>query len=136
MPLRHTHAIILFDGVCSLCNASVNFVIDRDPAGYFHFASQQSAAGQALLRQYGLPTDAVQSIVLIENGRCSTRSLAALQVARRLAGWAKWCWLGIVIPAFLRDGIYDFIAANRYRWFGQLPACRIPTPELKERFLD
>jgi predicted DCC family thiol-disulfide oxidoreductase YuxK len=129
------HAIVLFDGVCNLCNASVNFIIERDPEGHFQFASQQSQAGQSILRQFSLPQNALQSIVLIENGRSYTRSQAALRIARRLGGWARVLALGIVVPSWLRDLIYDFVAANRYRWFGQLQACRLPSDEIRGRFL-
>jgi predicted DCC family thiol-disulfide oxidoreductase YuxK len=129
------HAIVLFDGVCNLCNATVNFVIDHDPADYFQFASQQSPAGQALLRQFDLSDNLLQTIVLIENGRAHLRSDAALRVARHLRGWPRAFSLGIVIPQFLRDAIYDFIAGHRYGWFGRLEACRMPSAKLKARFL-
>lgn len=129
-------SIVLFDGVCNLCNHSVHFIIDRDPHQQFRFASLQSDHGRQLLEHHGLPAEQLDSIVLIEAGRAYLRSSAALRIARRL----KWPWkifyLGVVIPRPIRDAIYRWIAANRYRWFGKEETCRIPTPELRSRFLS
>lgn len=137
-PDAAPHAVVLFDGVCNLCNGSINFIIDRDPSGYFRFAPLQSQAGQDLLRRHGR-ADAAQlkSVVLIdEHGRCHTRSAAALRIARRL----RWPWplaaVLVAVPPFLRDAAYEFVAANRYRWFGKTDACRVPTPDRARRFLD
>lgn len=129
------HALILFDGVCNLCNSSVNFIIDRDPDGYFKFATLQDEAAQPILARYGLSTAYTDSIVLIEDGRCYRQSDAALRIARHLRG--AWPLLShfSVLPRPLRDALYDWIARNRYRWFGQRDTCRIPTPELRARFL-
>jgi len=128
--------IVLFDGVCRFCNASINFILDRDRAGRVRFAALQSAAGQALLRRYGLPTDRFASLVLVEGGRCWGRSTAALRIARHLDGLWPLAALLLAVPPFLRDAAYDLLARNRYRWFGQLDACRVPTPEVRQRFLD
>ncbi len=125
-------AIILFDGVCNLCNGAVTFIIDRDPNGYFAFAPLQSETGRELLE--GAKTD-LESIVLIENGERYSQSTAALRVARRLRNPWPLLYGFIVVPKALRDGVYDWIAANRYRWFGKIESCRLPTPELRERFL-
>jgi len=132
---QEAHGIILFDGVCNLCNGAVNFVIDRDPAGFFKFAPLQSNTGRALLEQHALPTETLDSIVLIEGGRVYHRSGAALRIARRLRGGWPLLYSFIIVPRFIRDRVYDFIAAHRYRWFGKEDACRVPTPALRARFL-
>ncbi len=126
-------AIIFFDGVCTLCDFAVTFVIDHDPARRFRFAALQSAAGQQLLADHPelLRQD---TIILLEAGQVYTRSEAALRIARHLRGW-QWAWAFRVIPHVLRDGVYKFIARNRYRWFGKRDSCRIPTPELRSLFL-
>ena len=125
---------ILFDGVCNLCNASVNFVIDRDPDGLFQFAALQSQFAEGLVEQFGVG-QGLDTIVLVESGKVYDRSTAALRIARRLQGPWPLLYAGIVIPKFLRDAIYRFIARNRYRWFGQTEQCRVPTVELQARFL-
>lgn len=130
-----SHPIILFDGVCNLCNASVNFIIDRDPQAIFRLAALQSDAGQRLLRQHDLLTTHHDSIVLLENDRIYTESAAALCIARRLTWPWSWFYAFIIVPRWLRDPLYRWIARNRYRWFGQRTSCRMPTPELKTRFL-
>lgn len=127
--------IILFDGVCNFCCASVQFIIARDPHGYFKFASQQSDTGRALLEKAGLPLT-METFVLIEDGTTYTRSAAGLKVAARLTFPWPLCSVGWIIPAFLRDAAYRWIAKNRYRWFGQKEACWIPTPEIRARFLE
>lgn len=128
-------AIVLFDGVCNLCNASVNFIIDRDPNAYFRFASLQSEVGQQLRSRHGLP-EAFDSFVLVQAGKAYTRSGAAVRVARRLSGAWKLLHACIVIPPFVRNAVYDLVARNRYRWFGKEDSCRLPSPELQARFLD
>lgn len=127
--------VILFDGVCNLCNSSVNFVIDRDTKQHFKFASLQSEFGQEQVRKIGGDPSQLNSIVLIEGDQFYRKSTAALRVARKLSGGWPLLYAFIIIPPFLRDLVYDFIAKNRYRWFGKEEACRIPTPELKHRFL-
>jgi predicted DCC family thiol-disulfide oxidoreductase YuxK len=128
--------IVLFDGVCRFCDVSVNFIIDHDAAGRIRFAALQSEAGQALLRRYGLSTKDLDSVVVIEGGQSFTRSTAALRVAWRLDGWWRFFAALLLMPAFLRDPLYDLLARNRYRWFGRLEACRVPTPEVRARFLE
>lgn len=130
-------SVVIFDGVCNLCDAAVNFIIARDPAGRFHFASNTSAAAKALLHQCGFPADAPpQTIVLVEpDGRCHTKSSAALRIACRLSGAWFVLYAGIVVPRPLRDWAYDWVARHRYRWFGRRESCRMPAPELKARFL-
>ena len=129
-------AVILFDGVCNLCNGFVQFVIRHDPPGRFRFASFQSAAGQELLLAHGLsPVVTPETVLLIEApGQVSTHSTAALRILRRLRGWS-WLGAGLLVPRLLRDAVYRLIARNRYRWFGQRAACMVPTPALRQRFL-
>ncbi|MDP3277736.1 MAG: thiol-disulfide oxidoreductase DCC family protein [Deltaproteobacteria bacterium] len=131
------HEVVLFDGVCNLCNASVQFIIDRDPAGRFRFAALQSEAGKALLAQHGvtLPAGDPDSIILVRDGVVHQRSGAALRIARGLHRGYPLLFAMIVVPWFIRDLFYKLIAKNRYRWFGREESCRIPTPALRARFL-
>lgn len=128
--------IILFDGVCNLCVGSVQFVLKRDTRNHFLFASMQSRSGQEILRRFDLSADVVDSFVLIENGRVYHRSTAALRVARKLRGLWPLLYVFIIVPRTVRDTIYNWIARNRYRWFGKKDECWLPTPDLKERFID
>ena len=127
--------VILFDGVCNLCNASVLFIIDRDPRGHFAFAPLQSDYAAAQLREHGRQGDGLTTVILIEDGQVYDRSSAALRIARRLSG--LWPLLSVfrIVPRPLRDLAYDWLARHRYRWFGRTEACRLPTPELRTRFL-
>jgi predicted DCC family thiol-disulfide oxidoreductase YuxK len=128
-------SIILFDGVCNFCNASINFIIDRDKKQIFTFAALQSEAGQQLLKRYRLPENFLDTIILLENDRFFTASTAILRIARKLPfPWPLLCAF-IIIPPFFRDPVYNFIAKNRYKWFGKSEQCRVPAPELRERFL-
>ncbi|MBX2851734.1 MAG: thiol-disulfide oxidoreductase DCC family protein [Phycisphaeraceae bacterium] len=131
----HPQAIILFDGVCNLCNASVNYIIEHDPADQFRFASLQSEAGAALAVEQGIDTQALSSMVLIESGRAYLRSTATLRVYRRLRGPIRLLWPFILVPRPFRDAVYNFIAKRRYRWFGKREACRLPTEADRARFL-
>jgi predicted DCC family thiol-disulfide oxidoreductase YuxK len=126
--------VILFDGICNLCNASVNFIIDHDPEARFRFVALQSEAGQTLLQQHQLRQTDYESVVLIEAGKVYRQSGAALRIARHLKGWS-WLYGLRIVPAFIRDSVYRLIARNRYRLFGKRESCRMPTPELKNRFL-
>jgi len=127
--------IILFDGVCNLCNNAVKFVIKRDKKSSIKFAPLQSETGQQLLQQYNLPIIEMNSFFFIENNKAYDRSTAALRVCRHLKGLWPLCYGLIIVPKFIRDSIYDWIAKNRYKWFGQKDTCMIPTPELRSRFL-
>lgn len=129
-------AIILFDGVCNLCNSSVQFVIRNDKKKLFQFASLQSNSGKALLEKYGLNSNDLNTFVLIHNDKAYTQSTAALNVAGQLSGAVKLLTFFKIVPPYIRDIVYKFIAKNRYKWFGQRDACMIPTPELKSRFLN
>jgi predicted DCC family thiol-disulfide oxidoreductase YuxK len=130
------HPILLFDGVCNLCNGSVQLIIRRDPGARFRFASLQSEAGQRYLDELRIDRESVDSVVLIEGDRWYKEGDAALRIARHLGG--PWRALGIfrLVPRPLRDRLYRFVARHRYRWFGKREACWLPTPELRQRFLD
>jgi predicted DCC family thiol-disulfide oxidoreductase YuxK len=129
-------SVVLFDGVCGLCNRSVDFIIRHDPERRFLFAPLQSEKGRALLVDCGLPEGSLGTIVLVEAARCHVRSTAALRIVRRLEWpWPMLAWLAIV-PRPLRDAAYDWLANRRYRWFGETDTCRAPTPEVRERFLS
>ena len=127
---------MLFDGVCNLCNASVQFIVDRDRRGYFAFAPLQSTVGRELLAAHDDVTAGVDSVVLVEGGRAYTRSAAALRIARRLDGAWPLLYGLTIVPRPIADAVYGFVARHRYRWFGQSETCRVPTPELRGRFLD
>jgi predicted DCC family thiol-disulfide oxidoreductase YuxK len=126
--------IVLFDDVCQLCNASVQFIIARDPHAVFRFASLQSETGAALRQKFGVPE--VDSLVLLEDGRYYTKSSAALRICRRLVGAWKLFYIFWLIPKPLRDYVYDFVAKHRYQWFGKRDCCLMPTPDIRARFLD
>lgn len=129
--------IVLFDGVCNLCNGTVQFIIRRDPQGRFRFASQQSEAGRELLQKHGLleTSGMAQSIVVLEGEQAYLESDAALRILYRLGGaWRLACALRVV-PKPLRDGLYRLVARHRYRVFGRREQCMVPTPELRQRFL-
>lgn len=127
--------IVLFDGVCNLCNNAVNFIIDRDPQGRFIFASQQSSEGQSLLEKFALSTLTMDSLVLIRGYKVYTKSGAALEIARFLSGFWPGFYIFKLVPYPIRDFIYNLVARNRYRLFGKREQCRYPTAELKTRFL-
>jgi len=126
--------ILLFDGVCNLCNGFVQFVITRDTKGVYSFASLQSDIGQQLLQKYQIKDD-LTSVVLISNNKAYSHSDVPLMVGQTLGGVWSIARLGWVIPKFLRDIGYNFIANNRYRFFGKEEACMLPRPEWKNRFI-
>lgn len=128
-------AIVLFDGVCNFCNASVNFVIERDKAGYFKFAPLQSEVGEVLIAKHGIDTSKTDSIIVVENDRAYTHSSAALRIAKRLDGFWSSSYALIVVPKPIRDFFYRLFAKHRYRLFGRQDACMMPTPEIRARFL-
>jgi predicted DCC family thiol-disulfide oxidoreductase YuxK len=127
--------IVLFDGVCNLCNGLVRFIIKRDRTGKFKFASLQSEIGQQWLQRFGLAKNEFESFVLIRGDKYYLKSAAALKMLRELGGIWKAFYVFIVVPRPVRDFIYDLIAKSRYKIFGKRDVCMIPTPELKERFL-
>jgi predicted DCC family thiol-disulfide oxidoreductase YuxK len=127
-------AIVLFDGVCNFCNDSVNFIIRRDKEHQFKFAPLQSEIGRELRSKYGLAED-VDSIVLVENDRAYTHSTAALRIAKRLGAPLSAAYGFVIVPAVVRDFFYTQFAKYRYRIFGKMDACMLPTPDIRERFL-
>lgn len=129
-------AIILYDGECSFCDGSVQFILDHDPTGKFRFAASQSEAGRELLVRAGLPAEGVGSIVLLEDGEVYTKTTASLRIARKLRGLSPLAYPLILVPRAVRDFFYNVFAANRYRWYGRLEQCRVPSPEERDRFLD
>ncbi|QPJ62413.1 MAG: thiol-disulfide oxidoreductase DCC family protein [Candidatus Nitronauta litoralis] len=129
-------SIILFDGVCNLCNGTVNFIVDRDPDLQFRMASLQSEAGQHFLDQYNLPKDDFETIVLIEDGQVFTHSTSILRITKKLSGLWPVFSIFLLVPKPIRDWCYRWVSTNRYRWFGKEETCRIPTPEMAHRFLD
>ena len=128
--------ILLFDGVCNLCNGFVRFVVQFDDAGEFLFAPLQSDVGQELSRRHGLETEDFDSVVLVEDGAVYTKSEAVLRVSRRLDGPLPLLSAFSVVPTGLSDRVYDLVAENRYRVFGKKDACPVPEPELRERFAN
>jgi predicted DCC family thiol-disulfide oxidoreductase YuxK len=128
-------AIVLFDGVCNFCNASVNFVIEHDKAGYFKFAPLQSEIGEELVAKHGIDTVDIDSVIVVENDRAYTHSSGALRIAKQLDGIWSWAYAFIVVPNPIRDLCYKLFAKQRYRLFGRQDACMMPTPEIRARFL-
>ncbi|MBC6998390.1 thiol-disulfide oxidoreductase DCC family protein [Cytophaga sp. FL35] len=128
--------IILFDGVCNLCNNAVQFVIKRDKKDVFRYAALQSEVGQQLSKERGIDTSKVDSIILIDPGTAYyTKSTAALEIGKQLKGYRGLSSILLWIPTPIRDIVYDFIAKNRYNWYGKKDHCMVPTPELKAKFL-
>ncbi len=137
--MAHQRPVILFDGVCNLCNSAVQWVIERDKEGRFDFASLQSDAARRELGKVMDPNeiDALpDSIVLLDSDGVHVRSAAALRILRGLDSWFLLLRLGVVLPRPIRDAVYNMVARNRYRWFGRRDTCMTPTPEVAARFLD
>ncbi len=130
------YKIILFDGVCNLCNSSVNFVINKDKKGIFKFAPLQSDFGEQALKKYGINPKDTDSIILIDGNKSYIKSSAALYIAEGLSGAYPLLFAFMIVPKFIRNWVYDYIAKNRYKWYGKKENCMIPTPELKNKFID
>ena len=128
--------ILLFDGVCNLCNSSVQFIIKRDNKKIFSFASLQSDTGQKLLKDFNLTGTGIYSIVYINDDKCYIKSTAVLHILKGLGGFWKLLFVFIIIPRFIRDFYYDLNAKSRYKLFGKRDSCMIPTPDIRSRFLD
>jgi len=129
------HKIILFDGVCNLCNSTVVRVIKADKKNLFRFAALQSDIGERLVAKYHIDISKTDSIILIDNDKAYVKSTAALRIARHLSGGYPLFYSLMIVPNFIRNWGYDIIAKNRYRWYGKKDSCMIPTPELKSKFL-
>lgn len=127
--------LLLFDGVCNLCNSSVQFVINKDKQNKFTFASLQSDAVKEILLQFGETNLNLDSIILITDGEIYSKSSAILKASKLIGGFYSLSIIFYIIPKFIRDKMYDFVAKNRYKWYGKRKSCMIPTKELKSRFL-
>ena len=130
--------LILFDGVCNLCNSSVLYVIKRDKKNQFMFAPLQSEVGKHIIAKFNIDTNTVDSIILYnpEKDKINYKSRAALKVSSQLGFPVNILSIFLIIPSFISNWVYDFIARNRYKWYGKKDACMIPTPELKSKFLE
>lgn len=128
--------ILLFDGVCNLCSSSVQFVLKRNRKENVRFASLQSTFAQYELLRSDLPKDYLNSLVLLEDGKTYVKSDAALRLVKHLNGIWKVGSVFLIVPRFIRDGVYDFVAKNRYRWFGKKEVCWIPEKRWQNRFLN
>jgi predicted DCC family thiol-disulfide oxidoreductase YuxK len=128
--------VILFDGVCNLCNSSVNWVIDHDKKNVFKLSSLQSDFGKRRTKELGLGENYMDTIVLDDEGKVYTQSDAIIKILQYTGGIYSASSVFLITPKFIRDSIYRWVARNRYRWFGKRDTCRVPTPELKSRFLE
>lgn len=128
--------VVVFDGVCNLCNGAVNWIIDHDKNNRFRFSSLQSDYGKQIVAKYNLQQNYMDTFILVEDEQAYIKSTAALRVLKGLGGFYKLAYASIIIPRFIRDAVYNFIARNRYRWFGKRESCRMPTPELKAKFIQ
>jgi predicted DCC family thiol-disulfide oxidoreductase YuxK len=128
--------VIYFDGVCNLCTGSVQFVLKRDKKKIFRFASLQGEGGRKLLKDYQLPALNYKTFIVEEGGKIFTRSTAALRVFKHLGGAWSLLYVFIIIPAFIRDAVYNFVSNNRYSWFGKTDECWLPKAEWKNRFIE
>jgi len=128
--------VILFDGVCNLCSSSVQFVINNDRKAKFLMGSLQSKEGNELAKKFNVDAEELRTFILIENDKAYQKSTAALRVTKKLNGLWPLLYIFIIIPPFLRNAVYDFIASNRYKWFGKKETCWIPDPELRSRFIE
>ena len=128
--------IVIFDGVCNLCEFSVNFIFERDTAGHFFFTPAQSPLGALLLKRFGINTSRLDTVVLVRGDRAFTRSAAAIEIASRLDMPWNLLTLFQAVPELLREVMYDLIAQNRYQLFGKKDECMLPSDELRRRFLQ
>jgi predicted DCC family thiol-disulfide oxidoreductase YuxK len=129
-------SIVLFDGVCNFCNSSVNFIIRHDKKKRYKFAALQSDIGRVLSEKNAIDQSKIDSIILVENGKVFIKSSAILRISQHLNYLYPLFFGFVIIPKFIRDGVYDFIAKNRYKWFGKKETCMIPSPEIKSRFIS
>lgn len=135
MSTSQSHPVVVFDGVCNLCNGAIDFIVRHDREAVFRVTANQHGAGRQLLADHGMSPDEVDTIYLFEEGRMYQRSTAALRIARRLPFPWRLLYGFIIVPAPIRDAVYRVIARNRYRWFGKKETCRLPTPSETSRFL-
>jgi predicted DCC family thiol-disulfide oxidoreductase YuxK len=134
--IENQNGIILFDGVCNFCNTSVNTIIRFDKKKYFRFAPIQSETGKFLMNKFGLDPVKFDSVILVDDNKAYVFSSAILNIARKLKGIYQLAYIFILVPSFIRDPLYKWIAKNRYKWWGKKDSCMIPSPELRSRFLS
>jgi predicted DCC family thiol-disulfide oxidoreductase YuxK len=134
-PLTSADTVLVYDGVCGLCDAVVRFALRHDRRGRIKFAALQSPVGERIRVWAGVTADGPGTMIVVERGSAYTRSSAVLRLARNLNWPFPLLFCGVIVPRVLRDAVYNFIARNRYRWFGKHDSCTLPTPELKQRFL-
>ena len=134
--MQESNNILLFDGVCNLCNNTVKFVIRQDKKALIKFASLQSPFGQKILLEHQLSNSRFDSFVYVKKEGIFLKSTAALNLMRDIGGVWTFFYAFIIIPRSIRDFVYDMVAKNRYRWFGKQPSCIIPSAEIKARFLE
>lgn len=128
--------VILFDGICNYCNGVINFIIRQDKKKVFLFATLQSNFGQKILKENNLPVDVFETFLLLDKDKLYKKSTAGLRLYNKLPWYWKWTQLFWIFPRFIRDAVYSLVAKNRYKWFGKKETCMVPTPELRDRFLD
>lgn len=134
--IQDSYDIVLFDGVCNLCNFAVDLIIRNDKKGRLKVGALQDAKTKELLKEYDINSEYLDSIILIRGDRVFYKSRAALEVTKQLKGLWPLLYGFIIVPNFVRDPVYDWIARNRYRWYGKRDTCRLPTPEERARFLS
>ena len=134
--MNSVHPIVLFDGVCNFCNYWVNFAIRRDKKKKLKFATLQGETAKQLLTQYNINPTLFNSVIFIDRGKVYAQSSASLRICKYMDGGWKLFYALMIIPKFIRDFFYNIIARKRYKWFGKKESCMVPTPELRERFLD
>lgn len=134
--INQDQPILLFDGVCNLCNGAIQYVIKNDPKGKFRFSALQNEFSQNLLKSHDPALLDLDTVMLVYKDKVYVKSNAALESARLMGGLHSLLYIFKIVPRFLRDPIYNWVAKNRYRWFGKKDSCWLPTPELKARFID
>lgn len=134
--MEHPNRLVLFDGVCNFCNFWIQFALKRDKKGMLKFGSLQGTSAQEILPKYNIDPTVLTSVIFIEDGIVYRESTAALKVCRHLDGAWKILYALIIIPAFVRDGIYKWVGRNRYKWFGKQDSCMLPTAEQRKRFVE
>lgn len=133
---EHDSAVVLFDGVCNFCSASIHFIIKHDNKNYFKFATLQSEKAKALVSNFNVSISTNNSILLIEKNKIYNKSTAALRIAKKLNNGYSLLYIFIIVPVFIRNAIYDYVAKNRYKWFGKKEVCMLPSAEIRSKFIS
>lgn len=132
---NHDTSIVLFDGICNFCNTSIYFIIKHDHKNYFKFATLQSEKAKALINNFNIAPSTNNSILLIEKDKIYYKSTAALRIAKKLNNGFSLLYVFMIVPAFLRNTVYDYVAKNRYKWFGKREVCMLPSAEIRSKFI-